>query len=197
MAQAAALHSPDDLRIYLLTDSSGKASWEWARWLPHCRPQAAQDCAMLVGNDAESVATRIAELLAIMSARQQAAKDAGHRQARFRPDIVVVFDGSRKLRTLPGAIQLLQEGPRTGIYAICLDSDEQLLPAECQAVVVMGPDGVRVQQAKAETLPADSTGRRASGLVRQASAVHGADSRCQQHRNRFRAPRIGQAARCA
>ncbi|HEY1667917.1 MAG TPA: FtsK/SpoIIIE domain-containing protein [Trebonia sp.] len=152
VTQAASLHSPDDLRIYLLTDSSGKASWEWARWLPHCRPQAAQDCAMLVGNDPESVATRIAELLAVMSARQQAAKDAGRQQARFRPDIVVVFDGSRKLRTLPGAIQLLQEGPQTGIYAICLDSDEQLLPAECQAVVVMGPDGVRVQQAKAETL---------------------------------------------
>ncbi len=38
VAQAATLHSPNDLRIYLLTDSSGKASWEWARWLPHCRP---------------------------------------------------------------------------------------------------------------------------------------------------------------
>ena len=153
VAQAAALHSPNDLRIYLLTDSSGKAGWEWARWLPHCRSQAGQDCAMLIGNDAESVATRIAELLAIMSARQLAATDAGHREARFRPDIVVVFDGSRKLRTLPGAVQLLQEGLRVGIYAICLDADEQLLPAECQAVVVMEPGGVRVQQAKAETLP--------------------------------------------
>ena len=153
VTQAAALHSPNDLRIYLLTDSSGKASWEWARWLPHCRPQAGQDCAMLIGNDPESVATRIAELLALMSTRQQAATGAGHREVRFRPDIVVVFDGSRKLRTLPGAIQLLQEGPRAGIYAICLDGDEQLLPAECQAVVVMGRDGVRVQQAKAETLP--------------------------------------------
>jgi S-DNA-T family DNA segregation ATPase FtsK/SpoIIIE len=153
VAQAAALHSPNDLRICLLTDSSGKASWQWACWLPHCRPQAGQDCAMLIGNDAESVATRIAELLAIMTTRQQAAKDATQREARFRPHIVVVFDGSRKLRTLPGAIQLLQEGPQVGIYAICLDSDEQFLPAECQAVVVMGPGGVRVQQARAETLP--------------------------------------------
>ena len=108
---------------------------------------------MLIGNDAESVATRIAELLAIVSARQQAAAGAGQRDARFRPDIVVVFDGSRKLRTLPGAVQLLQEGPRVGVYAICLDADEQLLPAECQAVVVMERAGVRVQQAMAETLP--------------------------------------------
>jgi S-DNA-T family DNA segregation ATPase FtsK/SpoIIIE len=153
VAQAAVLHSPNDLRIYLLTDSSGKASWQWACWLPHCRPQAGQDSVMLIGNDAESVATRIAELLALISARQQAAANAAQREARFRPDIVVVFDGSRKLRMLPGAVQLLQDGPRVGIYAVCLDSDEQFLPAECQAVVVMGRDGVRVQQAKAETLP--------------------------------------------
>ena len=153
VAQAAVLHSPSDLRFYLLTDSSGKASWEWARWLPHCRPDAGQDCAMLIGNDAESVATRIAELLAIIAARQQAARDAGPQEARFRPDIVVVFDGSRKLRALPGTIQVLQDGPQVGVYAICLDTDERLLPAECQAVVVVEGDRVRVQQAMAATCP--------------------------------------------
>jgi DNA segregation ATPase FtsK/SpoIIIE, S-DNA-T family len=153
VAQAATLHSPNDLRICLLTDSSGKSSWHWARWLPHCRPEAGQNCAMLIGNDAESVATRIAELLAIISARQQAAKGAGQRDVRFRPDIMVVFDGSRKLRALPGAVQLLQEGPQVGVYAVCLDSEERLLPAECQAVVVVERGGVSVRQAKAETLP--------------------------------------------
>jgi S-DNA-T family DNA segregation ATPase FtsK/SpoIIIE len=153
MAQAAVLHSPNDLRVYLLTDSSGEASWEWVRWLPHCRPEAGQNCAMLIGNDAESVATRIAELLAIVSARQRAARDAGPREARFLPDVVVIFDGSRKLRALPGAVQLLKEGPKVGVFAVCLDADERLLPAECQAVVVVEGDRVRVQQAMAETLP--------------------------------------------
>ena len=65
---------------------------------------------------------------------------------------MVVFDGSRKLRSLPGAIQLLQEGPKVGIYAVCLDTDERLLPAECQAVVVVEPDGLRVQQAMTDTI---------------------------------------------
>jgi S-DNA-T family DNA segregation ATPase FtsK/SpoIIIE len=152
VAQIAALHSPNDLRIYLLTDSSGQASWQWGRWLPHCRPQDGQNCAMLIGNDAQSVATRIAELLAIISARHQAG-DAGAQEARFRPDVVVIFDGSRKLRALPGAVQLLQEGPQVGVYAVCLDAEEKLLPAECQAVVVVDGDRVRVQQAMEETLP--------------------------------------------
>ena len=152
VAQAATLHSPNDLRICLLTDSSGQASWQWARWLPHCRPDAGQNCALLIGNDPESVATRIAELLAIISARQQAAAQAPHQQSPFRPGILVILDGSRKLRSLPGTIQLLRDGPDAGVYAVCLDAEEQLLPAECQAIVVMEPDGLRVQQAMTSTV---------------------------------------------
>ena len=38
VAQAATLHSPSDVQICLLTDASGEGSWEWTRWLPHCRP---------------------------------------------------------------------------------------------------------------------------------------------------------------
>ena len=66
---------------------------------------------------------------------------------RFPTDIVVVFDGSRKLRSLPGAIQVLREGPQVGVYAVCLDADERLLPAETQAVAVFERTGLlRVQQ---------------------------------------------------
>jgi S-DNA-T family DNA segregation ATPase FtsK/SpoIIIE len=151
VAQAATMHSPNDLQIYVLTDSAGQASWEWARWLPHCRPNSGQNCVALIGNDAESVATRIAELLAIVAARQKALREQNARQARFQTDIVVVFDGSRKLRSLPGVIQVLREGPQVGVYAICLDADERLLPAECQAVAVVQPDGLRVQQMMAAT----------------------------------------------
>jgi len=152
VAQAATLHSPNDLQICVLTDSSGRESWEWARWLPHCRPAAGQNTVALIGNDAESVATRIAELLAIVAARQKALRDQHATQARFETDIMVVFDGSRKLRSLPGAIQVLREGPQVGVYAVCLDADERLLPAECHAVAVVQPDGLRVQQMMAATI---------------------------------------------
>jgi len=173
-AQAATLHSPNDLRIYVLTDSAGRASWEWTRWLPHCRPgpvqantvlantgpantgpaNTGQSCVALIGNDAETVAARIAELLAVVTARQKAQREQNVSQARFDTDIAVVLDGSRKLRSLPGVIQLLREGPQVGVYAICLDADERLLPAECQAVAVVEPDGLRVQQMMAATIRA-------------------------------------------
>ncbi len=144
VAQVAALHSPEDVQVCVLTSASAQAAWEWARWLPHCRPAEGQNCAMLIGNDPETVAARIAELQAIIAARQQAPRE----QARGR-DLVVVFDGSRRLRSLPGALQVLREGPEAGVYSICLDSDERLLPAECQAVATVGPDGaLKVAQMK-------------------------------------------------
>ena len=146
VAQAATLHSPNDLQIWILTDNSGQPVWEWARWLPHCRPGPGQNAVSLIGNTAESVATRIAELLAIISGRQQAAGDS-RQPAQYTPDIMVVFDGSRKLRSLPGAIQILREGPQAGVFAVCLDADERLLPAETQAVAVFERTGLlRVQQ---------------------------------------------------
>ena len=164
VAQAAALHSPNDLRIYVLTDGAGKACWEWVRWLPHCRPAVGGEAAerdrpgsaARVGNDAETVAARIAELLALIAARQQAQRDsarlAGGARAGFGCDVLVVLDGSRKLRTLPGVIQLLREGPQAGVYPVCLDSDERLLSAECQAVAALAPDGLRVQQMLTQTV---------------------------------------------
>jgi S-DNA-T family DNA segregation ATPase FtsK/SpoIIIE len=131
----------------VLTDASGQVSWQWARWLPHCRPAEGQNCVALIGNDAETVAARIAELLAIVTARHKALRGRNISQGRFGHDIVVVFDGSRKLRSLPGALQVLREGPPVGVYAICLDAEERLLPAECQAVTVAGRDGaLTVQQ---------------------------------------------------
>ena len=152
LAQAAVLHSPNDLQIYVLTDSSGRASWEWAKWLPHGRPADGHAVA-LIGNDAETVAARIADLLAIIAARQRALRESGLDEGTFRQaDIVVVFDGSRKLRLLPGAVQILREGPRAGIYAICLDADERLLPAECHAVTTVEAGGLRVRQMSEDTI---------------------------------------------
>jgi DNA segregation ATPase FtsK/SpoIIIE, S-DNA-T family len=150
VAQAAVLHGPNDLRIYLLTDASGRASWEWVRWLPHCRPGPGGSCVAQLGNDAESVAARIAELLAIIEARR-GIRDA-HRGAGPAAGIVVVLDGSRKLRSLPGVSQLLGEGPQVGVYAICLDRNERLLPSRCQAVAVLGRDGLLLQQTMADTI---------------------------------------------
>ncbi|MGW3295004.1 FtsK/SpoIIIE domain-containing protein [Streptomyces xiamenensis] len=140
VGQLAVLHSPLDVQFYVLTDNSGQESWEWLRWLPHARPTADQDAPVLLGNDAESVGARVAELTQLLEARTAASRGSRGRDVAFGdPDIVIVLDGSRRLRSLPGVIRLLKEGPAVSMYALCLDDEERFLPGECQAVAVAEP----------------------------------------------------------
>ena len=153
VAQAAVLHSPTDLSIVVLTEQAHADSWDFVRWLPHCRPAAGQDTAVLLANDSESTASRISELANLVLARTRArSTSSANTVAGGQPDVVVVLDGARRLRALPGVIALLKEGPSVGVYSICLDRDERLLPEECQAVVVEVAGGIRVSQTRTEVI---------------------------------------------
>ncbi|MES4891779.1 FtsK/SpoIIIE domain-containing protein [Streptomyces sp. NPDC096012] len=157
VTQAAVLHSPADLQVYVLTDPSGQSDWEWVRWLPHARAREGQPALSLIGTDADSVARRISELLALVATRQEAAREAGmaDNQSWGGPTVLVVLDGSRRLRALPGLTQVLREGPRVGIDLVCLDADRRLLPEECRALVEEDFHGLlQVSMAGAEPLTA-------------------------------------------
>ncbi|MFJ2608887.1 FtsK/SpoIIIE domain-containing protein [Streptomyces sp. NPDC087425] len=143
VAQTAVLHSPMDVQFYVLTDHDADSRWDWVRWLPHSRPSGGQDVNVLIGTDSETVGARVGELTQILDARQKALKQGGGRKdngpAFSDPDIVVVWDGSRRLRSMPGVVRLLREGPGVAIHALCLDEEERFLPGECQAFVVAEP----------------------------------------------------------
>ncbi|CAO5162953.1 DNA segregation ATPase FtsK/SpoIIIE, S-DNA-T family [Frankia sp. AiPs1] len=148
LTQCAVLHSPRDLQIVVLTDLAGQSSWEWVRWLPHIRPGAAGPGAplVLIGNDPETVAHRVAELQAQIRARAEARGSALGPVMFAQPDVVVLVDGARRLRDVPGMIQVLTDGPAVRIFAICLDSETRLLPEECTSVVVCEADGLAVRR---------------------------------------------------
>ncbi|MEU3740149.1 FtsK/SpoIIIE domain-containing protein [Streptomyces sp. NPDC032198] len=142
VAQAAVLHSPRDLQIHLLTTGErGRDGWSWLRWLPHVRKKSG-DTPASIGYGTETCARRVAELTALITER------AGRQDRRGRtagPDVLVILDGARRLRSLPGVAQILRDGPAVGVRAVCLDAEERLLPEECQAVVAEEPGGtVRV-----------------------------------------------------
>ncbi|MDQ1654779.1 MAG: segregation ATPase FtsK/SpoIIIE, family, partial [Cryptosporangiaceae bacterium] len=147
--QAAVLHSPLDLQIVVLTDPDGRESWDWVRWLPHARSTSGPPVA--IGADADTIGRRIAWLLDLVTQRAAIRESTG--EAGFRePDVLVVFDRSRQLRALPGVAQVLRDGPAVGVYALCLDASERLLPGECQAVVSVEGPTLRVAQAAEEEL---------------------------------------------
>ncbi|MCU1592718.1 MAG: cell division-related protein [Frankiales bacterium] len=141
VGQAVTLHSPRDLSVLLLVDPSRESSeedWGWLRWLPH---SAGHECLALVGNTVDSLAARVAELTALVDARKATAQDVrAQLNARRQSDVLVVLDGARGLRALPGMATVLQDGPAVGVHAVCLEETERLLPEECQAVLTFEGD---------------------------------------------------------
>ncbi|MBX6390206.1 MAG: cell division protein FtsK, partial [Frankia sp.] len=159
VGQAAVLHSPRDLRVEVLTDAAGQACWDWLRWLPHARPGPADGPSAAVpyafaGTDAETVAARVAELVALVRARTKARGSAMGQVLFQEPDVLVVLDGARRLRDVPGVVQVLTEGPQVRVFALCLETEQRLLPEECAVVVRADPDGLTVRRSDAPELTA-------------------------------------------
>ncbi|MFL4910136.1 FtsK/SpoIIIE domain-containing protein [Streptomyces sp. MMS24-I2-30] len=150
VAQAAVLHSPRDLKICVLTDTKTADAWEWARWLPHARSglSASQDNApvILLGNDPETVANRVTELINVIRHRNQAQQATLRGALLSEPDVLVVLDGARGLRDVPGMVQVLKEGPLRGIHLLCLDREERMLPEEASAVVSIAKDTLTLRR---------------------------------------------------
>jgi len=142
--QAAVLHSPRELQLCLLTDGSAQTSWDW-RWvrrLPHIwRGQA-----VLAGGDPKSVSQCVEELASVVRARGLRSAGAASPMVFGGPDILVVLDGSRRLRNVEPIARILAEGPALRVFSICLDEHELFLPRECTSVVRCDPAAVAVSQ---------------------------------------------------
>ncbi|WP_211277810.1 FtsK/SpoIIIE domain-containing protein, partial [Couchioplanes caeruleus] len=149
-AQAAALHSPTDLRIVVLAGPDGDRDWAWTRWLPHTQPQG-EDAYSLVGSTTDSLARRIGELGQIVTARTAAGPGLVRGGDGGYPDILVILEQARRARSLPGVIALLRDGPAVGVYVVCIDREERLLPEECGAVVVTGSSARNMSRVRTGT----------------------------------------------
>ncbi|MFJ3701002.1 MULTISPECIES: FHA domain-containing protein [unclassified Streptomyces] len=135
VAQLAALHSPFDLEIVLISTDRSRSleerrrEWSWLGWLPHLRPMRGQDCRLLLAYDREQAGARAAELERRMqegplgsgwaSADRSAVAEAARRHAG--PYTVVIVDGdpgSAALRETTAG--LAGAGAASGIHLICL-----------------------------------------------------------------------------
>ncbi|MBE1877258.1 FtsK/SpoIIIE domain-containing protein [Myceligenerans pegani] len=177
VGQLGVLQSPRDVQVYVLTSPEHVAQWTWAAWLPHVRPGLGQDAVALFGTSTDTLAARVAEVNAIITQRRAATQEVGGAKAGFGPQVVVVLDGARRLRALPGVVAILRDGPAVGVSVVCLDGDEQLLPEECTVVAQVRPDGaMTLRRQDADDLRAVTTDEVADDwyepVARAVAAVH-------------------------
>ncbi|GLY28858.1 FtsK/SpoIIIE domain-containing protein [Kineosporia sp. NBRC 101731] len=152
LTQAATLHSPRDLRMYLLIHPSrpgGADRWTWTHWLPQARPflNGAGGPLATIGNDPETIAHRVGELTQLIKARRAASGSRMGNVLFAEPDVLVLMDGARSLRDVPGIMQILTEGPAVRVFTIAVDSLERLLPEECTAVIRTEHGRITLRQA--------------------------------------------------
>ncbi len=135
VAQLAALHSPVDLEIVLISTDRARSmeerrsEWAWLGWLPHLRPAHGQDCRLLLAYDRDQATARCAELTRRLDDgplgpgwpsadhRTVAEATAGYEG----PRTVVIVDGdpgSAALRETTA--RLAGVGSAAGIHLICL-----------------------------------------------------------------------------
>ncbi len=130
----ATLRSPRDAEVMIICDSADDAEWSWVQWLPHA--QASGTIPALFGNTDDSRRERLREAAVMLENRMRA---AGQRGAETPGDLVIVVDGAREFRMLPGMVPILEHGAAHGIHIIALDSERPRLPEEAKSVIVIDP----------------------------------------------------------
>jgi S-DNA-T family DNA segregation ATPase FtsK/SpoIIIE len=137
VGQAAVWHSPRDLQLVVLAEPAAASHWDWVRWLPHTRPDGRQDCRALLGLGLQQASARVGELTTLVETRRAEQATAARGARTDNRPVLVVVDGARALRAVPGLAGLLTDGRSVGVYAVCIEEDERLLPEECGATVVL------------------------------------------------------------
>ncbi|MFI1711369.1 type VII secretion protein EccCa [Streptomyces griseoruber] len=91
VAQAASLHSPDDLVIAVVASPGAVARWDWTKWLPHCQVPGQFDGSgtrRLFGDDLGELEQLLTSRL---DGRPRFSRDG--RPVLDQPHVLVVLDG--------------------------------------------------------------------------------------------------------
>ncbi|MFF3393210.1 FHA domain-containing protein [Streptomyces sp. NPDC002669] len=143
VAQLAALHSPADLEIVLISADRTRGAeerrreWAWLGWLPHLRPMHGQDCRLLLAYDREQATARTTELVRRLddgplgpgwaSLDRGTVAEAAERYTG--PYTVVIVDGDPGSAVLrENTARLAAAGSAAGIHLICLAETPSATP---------------------------------------------------------------------
>lgn len=170
LCQLAVLHSPDELRIAVLTDERGRADWDWVKWLPHNAHPREHDAAgalRLVATDHDA----LMELLG-QDVSDRPDHDKSEAPSASEPLMVIVAAGTH----IPPSSRLLGGGLRNVVLLDltgAMTGGPKVLRLNVEKGRVSFPSGDSTASAKADELSpaaAESLARylapmRTSGIV--------------------------------
>ncbi|MGY1641316.1 FtsK/SpoIIIE domain-containing protein [Geodermatophilus sp. SYSU D00703] len=129
-AQLAALHSPSDLGLALLTSEDRLPAWKWTRWLPHLADEDVQVCRPAAGGDDEGPPLR---WLAAAVAPGRPAVRATAPEAHPAPPRWTVVVVDRPVG--PRLAAALRAARSAGVVVLAAGPSRQRLPVAVDAVL--------------------------------------------------------------
>lgn len=136
--QAVVLHSPNDLRLAAVFPAEGEEQWDWLRWLAHTIPLSNDSTRNLrmCASDEAAVNQLMSELLDQFSRRRDLAEK--QRTSGIAPlftHILLIVDGSQRVRNQPVIGEIMRYGAALGMSVVFLDTRWQELPDQCAYMV--------------------------------------------------------------
>jgi S-DNA-T family DNA segregation ATPase FtsK/SpoIIIE len=115
LTELAFTHAPVDVNLWVFSEESRAAQWEFAQWLPHAFTDVG---GALVGVTSTGRACLIQSLKALIETRHEAA--SANQRTLLLPIHVVVVDGVDNLAP-SDLTELLRRGPEVGVIGIVTD----------------------------------------------------------------------------
>lgn len=133
VAQLAALHSYDEVKLVVLFSQQERAQWEWMRWLPHCQSETGGSRYLACGPDARPV---LEQLDAILQRRMNSREQWEHsgQQGSIPHYVLLVADPAALKGTAVGQV-LLRNDRELGFSGIFLGSGLSDFPNSVHNVV--------------------------------------------------------------
>lgn len=135
LAQLAAFHAPDDLRVAVCAHAAARPDWDWVKWLPHALHPDRADALGPVRLVASGVDALEALLDDVLADRPRFDPDAP--RATAGPHLVVVLDGG----AVAGSDHLMTGGGVEGVTVLDLSSPPPRLPDRATLVLRVDADG--------------------------------------------------------
>jgi S-DNA-T family DNA segregation ATPase FtsK/SpoIIIE len=154
VAQAACLHSPEDLVVAAGLGVTALAGFSWLKWLPHVRSSTSplEGEHLAVGSD--DTRRLLAGLLAVAAARGERTGTGSAGKPSVWPRVMVVLDEATEVdRALLS--QLLDVASEVGIHVLWLGESGLQLPRQCRAVVACPGRGAAGRVAFTDPMLAD------------------------------------------
>ncbi len=145
ICQLAVSHTPQELRIYLVSTQAHYGDWRWMEWLPHTSIGQRGGTADLLAFKEDAVRTLMGVLAQDVDSRQQAEVPT------TTPHLLLIIDGVGLVENEPVYGTLLRHGDVVGASTLCLASSLSALPSDCRAVIEVDDSGsVRYARTGAE-----------------------------------------------